>query len=409
MRVKYNRVSTQIQSGNRFEADTEKYDLTLLDKISGTVPFKDRPQAKILINKIENTNNNFDLLINNLIKLKNKTLKKNVNIIHIGDSHIQGEIFTNTIKANFEGYFGKGGVGLNFPYNIAKSNGSSNHLFQSKNIWTSSKLTSIIGQNEAGLMGYVIKTKDSCIRINYSFKKEPYGFNKIKLFVKNANNNLKFFIDSLNFKDFTIKDNLCEIKLDKPIESFYIELKSPKDSITDFYGYSIENDSTNGIIYNTIGVNGAKFSDFIQTPNFWTQLKNIEADCVILSMGTNEAQNNNLDLFNNNLLTMVAKIKIMYPDAAIIITTPPISYYKKIKLNSNVNLISEIIKKFCLENNISYWDLYCIQEEIDHSVKWKNNKLLRPDLIHYSGDGYRLQANLFIIAFQKSWFSYYHN
>ena len=51
MRVKYNRVSTQIQSGIRFEADTDKYDLTLLDKISGTVPFKDRPQAKILINQ----------------------------------------------------------------------------------------------------------------------------------------------------------------------------------------------------------------------------------------------------------------------------------------------------------------------------------------------------------------------
>ena len=53
MRVKYNRVSTQIQSGNRFEADTEKYDLTLLDKISGTVLFKDRPQAKILIDYIQ--------------------------------------------------------------------------------------------------------------------------------------------------------------------------------------------------------------------------------------------------------------------------------------------------------------------------------------------------------------------
>ncbi len=53
MRVKYNRVSTQIQSGNRFEADTEKYDLTLFDKISGTVKFKDRPQAKILIDYIQ--------------------------------------------------------------------------------------------------------------------------------------------------------------------------------------------------------------------------------------------------------------------------------------------------------------------------------------------------------------------
>ena len=49
MRVKYNRVSTLIQTGNRFEADTEKYDLILMDKISGSVPFKDRPQAKILI------------------------------------------------------------------------------------------------------------------------------------------------------------------------------------------------------------------------------------------------------------------------------------------------------------------------------------------------------------------------
>lgn len=53
MRVKYNRVSTQIQSGNRFEEDTEKYDLTLLDKISGTVKFKERPQAKILIDYIQ--------------------------------------------------------------------------------------------------------------------------------------------------------------------------------------------------------------------------------------------------------------------------------------------------------------------------------------------------------------------
>jgi len=53
MRVKYNRVSTLLQTGNRFEADTEKYDLVLLDKISGTVFFKDRPEAKKLIKLIE--------------------------------------------------------------------------------------------------------------------------------------------------------------------------------------------------------------------------------------------------------------------------------------------------------------------------------------------------------------------
>lgn len=53
MRVKYNRVSTLMQTGNRFEADKEKYDLVLLDKISGSISFKDRPKSKELIQLIE--------------------------------------------------------------------------------------------------------------------------------------------------------------------------------------------------------------------------------------------------------------------------------------------------------------------------------------------------------------------
>lgn len=52
MKVKYNRVSTLLQSGNRFEADTENYDLVLLDKISGSVCFSDRPKSKELIKLI---------------------------------------------------------------------------------------------------------------------------------------------------------------------------------------------------------------------------------------------------------------------------------------------------------------------------------------------------------------------
>lgn len=53
MRVKYNRVSTILQTGNRFEADTEKYDLTLMDRVSGSVKFRDRIEARRLIKLIE--------------------------------------------------------------------------------------------------------------------------------------------------------------------------------------------------------------------------------------------------------------------------------------------------------------------------------------------------------------------
>jgi DNA invertase Pin-like site-specific DNA recombinase len=53
MRIKYLRVSTLQQTGNRFEVDKENYDLVLFDKISGVVPFRERPEAKKLIEIIE--------------------------------------------------------------------------------------------------------------------------------------------------------------------------------------------------------------------------------------------------------------------------------------------------------------------------------------------------------------------
>jgi DNA invertase Pin-like site-specific DNA recombinase len=53
MKVKYNRVSTINQSGDRFSADTDKYDLVLFDKISGSVPFRERPRGKELVKLVE--------------------------------------------------------------------------------------------------------------------------------------------------------------------------------------------------------------------------------------------------------------------------------------------------------------------------------------------------------------------
>ena len=53
MRVKYNRVSTLQQSGDRFTMDKENYDLVLLDKVSGSVSFKERPKGKELTTMVE--------------------------------------------------------------------------------------------------------------------------------------------------------------------------------------------------------------------------------------------------------------------------------------------------------------------------------------------------------------------
>ena len=53
MKVKYNRTSTIQQTGNRFELDNDNYDLVLFDKISGTIPFKERPKGIELVKLVE--------------------------------------------------------------------------------------------------------------------------------------------------------------------------------------------------------------------------------------------------------------------------------------------------------------------------------------------------------------------
>lgn len=54
MKIKYNRVSHVSQSGNRFTEDNDTYDLVIMDKISGSVSFKDRVGGKQLVELVEN-------------------------------------------------------------------------------------------------------------------------------------------------------------------------------------------------------------------------------------------------------------------------------------------------------------------------------------------------------------------
>jgi DNA invertase Pin-like site-specific DNA recombinase len=53
MRIKYNRTSTLLQDGKRFELDKDLYDLTLFDKgVSGSVPFSERKNGKKIIDLV---------------------------------------------------------------------------------------------------------------------------------------------------------------------------------------------------------------------------------------------------------------------------------------------------------------------------------------------------------------------
>ena len=72
MKVKYNRVSTLQQTGERLKVDETQYDLVLLDKVSGSVSFSEREEGKKLI-KLMNEGKVTELVVEELSRLGRNT------------------------------------------------------------------------------------------------------------------------------------------------------------------------------------------------------------------------------------------------------------------------------------------------------------------------------------------------
>ena len=72
MKIKYNRVSTIQQTGDRFSMDKEIYDLVLMDKVSGSIGFKVRPKGKELM-KLVDEGKVIELVVEELSRLGRNT------------------------------------------------------------------------------------------------------------------------------------------------------------------------------------------------------------------------------------------------------------------------------------------------------------------------------------------------
>ena len=172
----------------------------------------------------------------------------------------------------------------------------------------------------------------------------------------------------------------------------------------------LENDSA-GVLYNMIGVNGAEYRHYVMSKYFMQQLSYLNADLVIVSLGTNEAFPMGFDpvLFYRNIDTLITNIKLASPNAAILLTTPADSYRKarkgKIK-NPDMQRARATIINYCLQHNLPYWDLYEIMGGYGSMGKWFIAKLSAKDRVHFSARGYQIQGDLFYKALMNGYEKY---
>jgi lysophospholipase L1-like esterase len=177
---------------------------------------------------------------------------------------------------------------------------------------------------------------------------------------------------------------------------------------TDFAlnGLVLENNNP-GIIYHTIGVNGAKGSDFNKFPLFFEQIKTLNPDFVIISLGTNESFDKLVTadyFFQLNL--MMEAIVAKNPWVTFLITTPPPSQFKRKFPNTFVADYTKEIISQAEVRNYAVWDMFTNFGGLFGINQNAKEGLIGGDKVHYTKAGYEKQGQLLTEAFLEAFQNY---
>ena len=395
-----------------------------------------------------------------------------INIVHIGDSHIQADLFTAKIRTQFQKVFGNGGFGFTFPYSVAKTNNSAPIRYSASGNFQSFRNLYADENRPVGLSGFSMEANSDDLAIQLNVKDAQFNFTKIKVITPQ---NVNLFDVSVSHKNIvverkvpkkithkvkpgevlggiadkynvslkalkkanglksdmirdgkvlTIPGKATQSKTSTKTEYIPIELQpslfsndyyseTPLDKIAivpnqeiDYFalnGLVLENDNS-GVIYHSIGVNGAKASDYNKFRLFNEQLPVLNPDLVIISLGTNESfDKQSGEQYFANLNQMIQGIKDKNPQACVLVMTPPPSVLHRKYKNTFIEKYAELIEENANVKNYAVWDLLQVFGG-NKSIKRNAAKgYMARDKVHYSKAGYEKQGELFFEAFLQSY------
>ena len=348
-----------------------------------------------------------------------QTGNRKVNIVHIGDSHIQADYMTSIIRRNFHRHFGNAGRGLIVPLRVARTNEPNNFRTASKVVWRSKRCVLPDQPLPIGIGGVTIETTDKGANLEITMNDLwlDYSFNSLTLFYEEDRKSFDFQVtggDGVKLgiipgygQDST--ENFSTISWEKNVSAINIEAKQTEadQSRAIIYGAVLEK-SDAGVLYHTIGVNGAKFRHYNEAKHFAAQTAGLKTDLFIISLGTNESVD--YPYLDKNFFTQIdlllTALKKNNPAASFILVTPQDVFRKRTKPNPGIAHVRQLIIQYAVENGIAFYDMYRAMGGEHSAASWTENMLLSGDGIHLTRDGYEYQGNLFYHALMKSYNAY---
>lgn len=338
----------------------------------------------------------------------------NVNILHIGGSHVQAGTFTQQFRDDLLniGDDLMGGSYFLFPFTAGGTNNPSHYVIHVTGEWQYCRNAVVRDTDKRmGLAGAAVTTSDSTATIQivtrerYPSEVPPYyDFNKVILLgfseTENVTPSISYDGDTLH-GDFD--EELSRYVFDLPdyTDSICILFDSVQGEFT-LTGVLLENDRP-GITVHGVGVNGASVPSYLRCEDFERDLALIKPDLIIFGIGINDAADKDfqVETFKQNYRNLIEIMQEASPDCALLFITNNDSFKSRrvkkkriYEVNPNGKIVEQAFMELGAEYNAAVWNQFDIMGGLKSMQDWQNEGLAQRDKIHFTRDGYILMGDL---------------
>jgi lysophospholipase L1-like esterase len=352
--------------------------------------------------------------LQNFYKAWNSTKDHKLSVVHLGDSHLQSDIFPGQIRKNLHALHGDGGRGTCFPYSTANTYSSVEYKSEHTGEWEYAKSLRLPPKIPLGVIGMSSKTVKPNSGFTLTFDDPvPNSYDRLRIYCKKQHNSFDLEVDFGNGNttlvaiDSSSGDTLPYYEIPMPDMGAVLKAKAVKknayENEFEFYGMTMECSADSGAVVHNCGVGGAMYRSILYEALFQKQLPTLDPDVVIVDFGTNDYLYDDSikpDLDTQIVLT-IKRIREVCPDVSIILTSTQDMYWKGNNLVHGEDF-SDLIHSIAKRYDCGMFDWYWVSGGRTAMSRWMDRGYANPDGIHLSPKGYRLKGDLLTDAMIKT-------
>lgn len=339
-----------------------------------------------------------------------------LNIVHMGGSHVQAGVLSQRLYENLCALSPglEGGRGFYFPNQLVQSNGPVYTRVKYTGEWNKTTISNKKDLDQWSLSGInALSETDSAQIKMWSFGSDSLNkhFDRIKIFHLLDSASYEIEMDSLMRVSSVKHDSLLgfsEYTFQGAPDSLIFRVVKRKDAQKHFIfqGCLFEQED-GGISYHALGVNGASTKSWLRPKNLSGQLTIIKPDLVLFGIGINDAYSptNYFDkaAFMQRYDSLVQLVRSANPEVSIIFVTNNDSYYKRKYVNKNGLVVQSAMYELAEKHQACVWDLFSVMGGLNSISTWEQNGLAKRDKIHFTTEGYTLQADLMYLSLRDAY------